>query len=58
MWPLVAWLLLYPLSLPAADYLTHLSGRERGDVPPWAAKASLALYFAAAAILAVRGFLP
>lgn len=61
MWPLLAWLLLYPLSLPAADWLTRQAGRERAADSPEAERRalrfSLALYLAAAAVLAAYGLL-
>lgn len=56
MWPLVAFALLYPLSLPAADWLTRAAGRERPADDPRALRFSLALYVAVLALLAVHAF--
>ena len=55
MWPFVIWLLLFPLSLPLADWLTHQTGQER-RTPPAALRAALVLYLATATVLAVHGF--
>lgn len=57
MWPLVFWLLLYPLSLPAADWITRQAGRERPADSPAILKASLALYLTVAVYLAIAPLL-
>ena len=57
MWPLVAWLLLYPLTVPLAEWLTRLAGRVPGDPTRGAVLTSLAVYFATAAVLAASGVL-
>ena len=48
MWPLVAWLLLYPIALRLSDWLVALAGREAaaGD-----ARSDLVLYLGVAAVL-------
>lgn len=55
MWPLVVWLLLFPLSLPLADWVTHQMGQERRTTPA-ALRAALVLYLVVATVLAVHGF--
>lgn len=57
MWPLVAWLLLFPLTLPAADWLTARAGRVPGTPTPVAVRSTLALYLVAGVVLAVHAFL-
>ncbi|HEX8298804.1 MAG TPA: hypothetical protein VF594_06545 [Rubricoccaceae bacterium] len=57
MWPLVAWLLLFPLTLPASDWLTARAGRVPGTPSPSAMRATLALYLTVAIVLAAHAFL-
>ena len=57
MWPFVAFALLYPLSVPAADWLTRQAGRERPPESRTQALLSLAFYLAVSALLAAYGFL-
>lgn len=55
MWPLVAWLLLYPLALRLSDWLVRLAGREVGAGNP---RLDLALYLVVALYLATAPLLP
>ena len=55
MWPLVTWLLLYPIALRASDWLVVLAGRTptAGD-----ARLDAALYLVVALFLATVPLLP
>lgn len=56
MWPLVAFLLLYPLTVPVSDWLTARAGREAPTPTRGALALSLVVYLASAAVLAVHAF--
>jgi len=56
MWPLVAFAILYPLSVPTADLLTKLAGRVPGDPSPGALRFSLAFYLAVLVVLGTYAF--
>lgn len=57
MWPLVAWLLLFPLADPAADWLAARTGQTPGTPTPSALRANVALYLAVAVLLYLYPFL-
>ena len=54
MWPLVAWLLLYPIALRLSEWLVALAGRQPG---PGDARLDAALYVIVALFLAITPLL-